>query len=168
MVNRFRGEYFFLCNFYEVPVVYKGLTYQNNEAAFQAQKTLDENIRRQFVDLDPSEAKNLGRKISLRPDWEDVKEQEMLEICRAKFTQHPDLMQRLLMTGNRPLEEGNTWGDREWGTVNGVGNNKLGKILMRIREENGNFLGLDFLIEQARSVLNVKASMCTVKQERAR
>lgn len=31
--------------------------------------------------------------------------------------------------------EGNTWGDRVWGTVNGVGANQLGIILMKIRDE---------------------------------
>lgn len=136
MINRFKGDYFFLCNFFEAPISYKGLTYQNNEAAFQAQKTLDENLRLKFTVLSPSDAKSLGRSIPLRPDWEDIKEQAMYEICLAKFTQHPDLMHRLLMTGNRPLEEGNTWGDQEWGTVNGIGQNKLGKILMRIRAES--------------------------------
>lgn len=137
MIHRFRGEYFYLCNFYEIPVLYDGILYGNNEAAFQAQKTLDLEVRKEFAKLSPSDAKRKGRAISLRADWEDVKEQAMYEICRAKFEQHPELMQKLLMTGNRPLEEGNTWGDQVWGTVNGVGENKLGKILMRIREELG-------------------------------
>ena len=135
MINRFKGEYFFLCNFYEIPVSYNGLTYQNNEAAFQAQKTLSQELRIHFTTLKPDAAKKLGRNVSLRSDWEEVKDQVMYEICLAKFTQHPDLMHRLLLTGNRPLEEGNTWNDQEWGTVNGVGQNKLGNILMKIREE---------------------------------
>ena len=59
----------------------------------------------------------------------------MYEICLAKFSQHPDLMDNLVYTGKRPLEEGNHWNDRYWGTVNGVGENKLGQILMKIRED---------------------------------
>ena len=135
MINQFKGEYFYLCNFYEISVIYDDIQYENNEAAFQAQKTLDLEKRKEFAELSPSEAKRLGRKVVLREDWKDVKERLMYEICRAKFEQHPELMQKLLMTGNRPLEEGNTWGDQIWGTVNGVGENKLGKILMRIRKE---------------------------------
>lgn len=59
----------------------------------------------------------------------------MYEICKAKFSQNTELKKRLLSTGNENLEEGNTWGDKIWGTVHGIGENRLGKILMRIREE---------------------------------
>ncbi len=135
MINRFINEHFYLSNFYVAPVEFDGITYQNNEAAFQAQKTLNLSLRHEFVGLDPVEAKRKGRALALRPDWEEVKEPLMLAICRAKFEQNPELMQKLLLTGNRPLEEGNTWDDREWGTVNGLGKNKLGKILMQLRKE---------------------------------
>ena len=40
VIQEFVGEYYFLSNYYETPVTYKGITYQNNEAAFQAQKLL--------------------------------------------------------------------------------------------------------------------------------
>ena len=33
------------------------------------------------------------------------------------------------------LEEGNTWGDRIWGTVHGQGANLLGRILMETRDD---------------------------------
>ena len=59
----------------------------------------------------------------------------MYEIVLAKFTQNPDLKEELLATGDEHLEEGNTWGDAIWGTVDGVGENRLGKILMRVRDE---------------------------------
>lgn len=135
MINEFKGEYEFLNNFYECPVVYKGIVYSNNEAAFQAQKTFDESLKKQFETLGPIEARNLGKTIPLRKDWEDVKDEIMYEICLAKFTQNPDIMDALVYTGKRPLEEGNHWNDQYWGTVNGFGENKLGKILMDIRKK---------------------------------
>lgn len=135
MINEFRGPYYFLSNFYEAPVTWNSITYRNNEAAFQSAKTNDIVVRKTFATMDPSTAKREGRRVALRPDWEEVKYQVMYEICLAKFIQNSELRERLLATGDEYLEEGNTWGDRTWGTVNGQGNNRLGKILMQVRDE---------------------------------
>lgn len=137
MINSFRGENYFLSNFYTAEVSYNGITYLNNEAAFQAQKTLDLNEREKFKRLPPNSAKALGRKVKLRPDWEEVKDKIMFEICLAKFTnpKNSELKQKLLDTGTEYLEEeGSTWGDMYWGTVDGIGRNRLGKILMEVRK----------------------------------
>lgn len=134
MINEFRGKYYYLSNFYEVPVTYEGITYQNNEAAFQAAKVTDYNKRLAFSNLNPSQAKNKGRRVQLRHGWDAIKENIMYEVCKAKFEQNEELKRKLLDTGVQHLEEGNTWGDRIWGTVNGKGQNKLGKILMKVRE----------------------------------
>lgn len=130
-ITSFRGKYAFLSNFYEAPVRYNGLSFRNNEAAFQAMKNPKEAYR--FTGLKAKEAKALGRKVQLRSDWEDAKVRIMYEICLAKFSQHPELKERLLATGNSFLEEGNDWGDIEWGVCNGYGKNRLGKILMLVR-----------------------------------
>ena len=134
-IDDFRGAYRFLSNFYDAPVTYLGVTYANNEAAFQAQKCTDNTVKAMFAKLNPSEAKRLGRNVQLRPDWETVKYDIMYEVCKAKFEQNDDLREMLLDTGDAYLEEGNTWNDRCWGTCRGVGENHLGKILMRIRDE---------------------------------
>ncbi|MCB5873877.1 NADAR family protein [Blautia coccoides] len=135
-ITAFRGKYAFLSNFYHAPIVYQNHRYANNEAAFQAQKTIFVQEQRQFYHLtDPAEAKQLGRTVTLRPDWNKVKIRFMYEICFAKFQQHPDLKQALLATGKTQLIEGNTWGDRYWGCVDGFGENHLGIILMDIRSK---------------------------------
>ncbi len=135
MINNFRGKYYFLSNFYNTPVTYEGITYQNNESAFQSAKVIDYDKRKQFADLDPSSAKRKGRHVTLRHDWEQIKDDIMYEICKAKFEQNEELKQKILNTGEKELIEGNTWRDYYWGVCNGRGKNKLGKILMRIREE---------------------------------
>ena len=134
MINSFRGKYYFLSNFYETPVTFDGITYRNNEAAFQAQKVLSKEEQTEFSNLNASEAKKLGRKVLLRKDWEDVKVLLMQGIVDAKFDQHPELAALLMDTGDEYLEEGNTWGDKIWGTVDGKGQNLLGQILMKTRE----------------------------------
>lgn len=133
----FFEEYRFLSNFYEAPVTYGGLTYQSNEAAFQAQKCLTEEEMRRFTALSPSSAKSLGRRVKLRPDWEAVKIGIMEEIVRAKFTQNGELAIKLINTGERELIEGNTWHDTFWGVdmKTRKGKNHLGQILMKIRAE---------------------------------
>lgn len=73
--------------------------------------------------------------MKLRKDWENIKISEMAKIVHEKFEQNPDLAEKLLLTGNAYLEEGSTWGDRVWGTVNGKGANNLGRILMNEREK---------------------------------
>ena len=47
-ISSFTGEYAFLSNLYPAPVSYMGLTYANNEAAFQAQKTFCVGEQMQF------------------------------------------------------------------------------------------------------------------------
>ena len=134
-IDSFKGEYFFLSNFYPTKIKYNGIQYLNNEAAFQAQKCTTMEDRIKFSYLNPSDSKKLGRRIILRNDWESVKISIMREIVFEKFKQNSHLTEKLLDTGNVYLEEGNNWGDRIWGTVNGVGRNELGKILMEVRRE---------------------------------
>lgn len=135
MILSFRDEYFFLSNFYPVEIKLDGIVYPNAETAFQAQKTLDVEERRKFSMLkNPVQAKRLGRKVKLRDDWEEVKLDIMTEVVSQKFLQHPHLIEMLLQTGDEELIEGNKWGDRFWGVCKGVGENHLGKILMKIRD----------------------------------
>ena len=71
-ISEFRGEYYFLSNFYSAPVTYNGMCFENNEAAFQAAKCPERMT--EFCRLNPSEAKRLGRRVKLRGDWEAVKD----------------------------------------------------------------------------------------------
>lgn len=134
-IDFFRGNYQFLSNFYSAPLEYDGRKYLNSEAAFHSMKCLDSVSRDKFKNLNPSDAKRLGRSVILRTDWDSVKDSIMKEITRAKFEQNPDIAKLLIETGDCILIEGNWWGDHYWGVCNGTGQNKLGKILMEIRTE---------------------------------
>lgn len=135
-ISEFQGDYRFLSNFYICDVMHEGILYRNSEAAFQAAKCLDKNERKRFSWLSPSRAKALGRKVQLRPGWDNIRIDIMREILRDKFTRNPHLKQLLLETGDAELTEGNTWHDTFWGVDlrTGQGENHLGKLLMELRE----------------------------------
>lgn len=140
MIDSFHGENMFLSNFFVHPITIGDIKYPSNEHAYQAAKTINNEMRKTIATCGaPGVAKKLGRRVDIRPDWEQIKDSVMEEICREKFT-NSVLRKRLLATGTEELIEGNWWGDRYWGMVKDAGNNwkgenMLGKILMKIREE---------------------------------
>ena len=89
----------------------------------------------QFQNLLANEAKRLGRRVKLRPDWEDIKDEVMYEVVLDKFKRNDNLKEKLLDTANAELIEENWWNDTYWGVCKGKGKNKLGKILMKVRDE---------------------------------
>ncbi len=145
----FDREFRFLSNFGAGPVTMYGIEFKTVEHAFAAAKIDPKDPRGHKVDPytqmrtiagkgTPGEAKKAGRRVQMREDWDDIKPQLVLELVRRKFAD-PILAKKLLATGERPLYEGNTWGDRIWGVVekNGIleGRNLLGEILMTVRAE---------------------------------
>ena len=134
-ITTFDHKYNFLSNFHHCEVWFEGLKFKSSEAAFQAAKTLDIDIRKTFTQLEPNKAKQIGRKLKMRSDWENVKLKIMEEIVRDKFTRNIGLQEALLATDNQELIEGNWWGDTFWGVdiKSGEGKNMLGQMLMEIR-----------------------------------
>lgn len=135
-IESFSGNYRFLSNFFRptANVVLDGVEYSSVEHAYQAAKTTDTEARKQFQFGTPSGAKRLGRELSLRFDWETVKEVVMLDLLRQKFI-GTDLEASLLSTEDAELIEGNYWQDIYWGVCGGVGQNRLGVLLMQVRDE---------------------------------
>ncbi len=141
-INSFQGTYRFLSNFWSARVYLDGVWYPSTENAFQAAKTLNPTERAKFVNCSAVESKKLGRAVTLRLDWEDVKIDVMRKLLMQKFSSG-ELRQQLLETGDAFLIEGNNWGDRFWGMtysedVEDIGQmtglNHLGKLLMEVRE----------------------------------
>lgn len=139
MISSFRGKYYFLSNFSDSRITINGHSFLNAEAAFHSFKDLSRQY--EFKNLDPSSAKRLGRRVRLRSDWEEIKDDIMYQVVKDKFTQNEILRVKLLNTGDEYLEEDNVWHDNYWGVCqcvkcqDKIGKNKLGKILMRVREE---------------------------------
>lgn len=119
------------------PFTYKdGITYTTVENFFQAMKTKDLELRKQIAAATPSQAKKLGRKLQLRENWQDISLQVMEYALRIKFAPGTSWYDKLMATGDEEIVEWSNWGDRRWGkTLDGVGENQLGKLLMKIRDE---------------------------------
>jgi hypothetical protein len=138
-ILQFIGPYRFLSNFYPAEFVWDNIIWQHSEGAFQAAKSSNRKVRLAMSEVkSPAETKQLGKRVDLRSNWPEIRESVMYEIVFAKFSQNQKLKDQLLATGNAHIEEGNTWKDRFWGVCppgSGNGENKLGNILMAVREK---------------------------------
>jgi ribA/ribD-fused uncharacterized protein len=138
MIEQFRDEYRWLSNFTPVKVVYEGVEYASVEHAYMSAKSHDMAWKSRCADsqISAAQIKKESKEIDLRPDWEDVKFEVMLECVRQKMAQEP-FKSKLEATGNVYIQEGNTWGDTFWGAdlKTGEGINALGQIIMQIRDE---------------------------------
>lgn len=163
-ISSFSGEYRFLSNFYpcNLPAIYltaesyfftelhdvrffdeEEIIFPTVEHFFQAMKSKKWEDWKFIYSLKTAkEAKQEGRKLELRKDWETVKLDIMdVGLC-GKFSKkyNPDLLRKLLYTGDSLLIEGNYWHDNFWGDCTcekckGIkGENNLGKLLMEVRE----------------------------------
>jgi ribA/ribD-fused uncharacterized protein len=140
-IDSFEGKHRFLSNFWPCTIKHEGKLYASVEHAYQASKTIDPVLRDKFSckPITPGQAKRLGKQLPLRPEWDKIKFQIMLDLLREKFSDR-ELRVRLLDTGDRELIEKNAWGDSCWGVCNDVGENNLGKLLMLVRKElNGEY-----------------------------
>jgi ribA/ribD-fused uncharacterized protein len=136
-------------NFSRHPVTIYGRVWPTSEHAFQAMKTHDratqEVVRKKES---PGKAAYFGRSLPLRPDWDNivsgsklrllpgvlVKDEIMYEVVLAKFTQNASCRAELLSTGDTMLIEAAV-SDPYWGEgCSRTGLNKLGQILMLVRE----------------------------------
>lgn len=135
-ITEFTGQFRFLSNFTASKVTFEGVVYPTVEHAYQAAKTLDLAERTTILGIDRAgDAKKAGKKLTVRSDWDAVKVKVMAKLVYRKFDKNPELKAKLLSTGNVKLIESNTWGDRFWGVSKGEGENKLGKILMKVRSK---------------------------------
>lgn len=129
-------------NLYRRPIEFEGETFQTSEHAYQAGKARKEEVRAWLMAApSPSLLAMAAHGLyvwDVHPDWSKIKFDRMKRVLIAKFTQHQDLQELLLSTGDKRLVESATVDNavnRLWGEVNGKGKNKLGELLMEVRAE---------------------------------
>jgi ribA/ribD-fused uncharacterized protein len=151
MIKKFQGRYFFMSNFYPVEIEHNGIKYPTVEAYYVAMKadkmqflngtyyTLDD-FREMVASLkEPAFAKKIGKMISVRKDWDDIKFDIMKWGINEKFKDEK-LKEDLLATRDLEIIESNVWHDNYWGSCDcnkckSKGKNHLGKLLMEVRDE---------------------------------
>ena len=122
-------------NFARTPILVDDEIWPTVEHYYQAMKTFNHQEQAMILRCEtPKEAKFAGYHVTLRKDWEEVKESIMLKGLRAKYHQYQNLGQMLLDTKDAALHEDSPW-DKYWGYAAGKGKDRLGKLLMQVREE---------------------------------
>lgn len=129
-------------NLYRREVEFEGEVFATSEHAYQAGKARKSAVRKWLMDApSPSLLAMAAHGLyywDIAPGWSTTKFDRMRAVLRAKFTQHPDLRDLLLSTGDAKLVETATVDNevnRLWGEVNGVGRNMLGVLLMELRTD---------------------------------
>ena len=144
---------------------YFGYDYISVEAGYMAQKCDDVAWKQYCSTISPhgnaqSEMKKAAYKVDLVKGFRDKQLKIMLDLLRLKFRNNPELANKLVATYPRMIMEGNVWNDRYWGATipkqkhchlsdSGeleklyeefpqyfyVGQNYLGRLLMKVRDE---------------------------------
>ena len=138
-------------NFQTCNITHKGLIFPTTEHAFmweKAQHFGDTQAAQEILNTKtPADAKAIGRRVKNFnvAEWSKVSEQYMFDVNLAKYQQNPHLAKYLLSTGDKTLTETNgkdkLWGiglyasdDRVLDESKWRGENRLGKVLMRVRQ----------------------------------
>lgn len=146
-----KGEYRDFSNMSDHPVEIDGTKYPSVEHYYQAMKAVefkDEDTLKKILKTKTSKSvKALGNKVKDFNEevWKAKQDEVMEKGVRAKFVQHPELREKLVETGGKVIGYADAR-DLYWsiGTSMGLekakspskwrGQNKLGKILMKLRE----------------------------------
>lgn len=135
-IDRFKGQYDWLSNFYPVNVEYDGEDYPSVEHAYMSAKSDDMKWKMFCMNHENSagEVKKKSREVELVEGWDTIKNEVMRKCLESKFNQEP-FRQKLLDTGDFIIREGNWWNDTYWGIClkKQYGQNMLGNLIMSIR-----------------------------------
>ena len=136
----------YMSNFHESPFTYKNENHKTGEHGLQMEKAWHHRDLNAVSEIrkasTPAEAKAAGSAIETSPEWNVFKYTAADNISYARYTQNPELANRLCDTGNTSLVEACT--DTDWGigisiwddtisTGEGPGNNNFGKSTERVR-----------------------------------
>ena len=138
-IDSFTGYFDFMHNNFQTPVYYDGILYPSVTHAYHAARSSDEVTRRAILNSETFQILgNIAIRIEDPLGWQEKKVKVMEQLIRDKFRRSKELQDKLRMTENRELvmtyqeeKKNNLY----WGVVKGKGQNQLGRILMKIRDD---------------------------------
>lgn len=140
VIGFYPREFYPFDNFSSFKVEWNGYLFSSVEEAYQAasfmgsDEELVEKIKKSHS-ADEAQRIAYANRDKRREDWDDVKVSIMEELLRLKIEQNPYVKKKLLQTGDYMIVEDSPkddfWG---WGP-NRNGQNNLGKLWMKLREE---------------------------------
>ena len=135
----YEQEFYPFSNFSSFKLNWNGYDWMTSEHAYHSEKFI--NNPKIIEQLKQSRSAHdamviaYANKNKYRDDWDEIKLDIMKSILTAKVEQHPYVKKKLLESGDKELIE-NSWRDDFWGWgQNKDGQNHLGKIWMKVREE---------------------------------
>jgi len=124
-----------LRNEYPAAITVDAVTYPTVVHAYWALAATSPEARDRIRDAArPYDAEKLAGQVPLWPDWPAVRLAVMARLLRAKYTQHPELADILLATGDARIHYTGT-GSRYWNAGRREGRNWMGRLLELIRSE---------------------------------
>ena len=140
VIGFYPREFYPFDNFSSFKVEWNGYLFSSVEEAYQAasfmgsDEELVEKIKKSHS-ADEAQRIAYANRDKRREDWDDVKISIMEELLRLKIEQNPYVKKKLLQTEDYMIVEDSPkddfWG---WGP-NRNGQNNLGKLWMKLREE---------------------------------
>ena len=140
VIGFYPREFYPFDNFSSFKVEWNGYLFSSVEEAYQAasfmgsDEELVEKIKKSHS-ADEAQRIAYANRDKRREDWDDVKISIMEELLRLKIKQNPYVKKKLLQTEDYMIVEDSPkddfWG---WGP-NRKGQNNLGKLWMKLREE---------------------------------
>lgn len=135
-VDQFIGNYDFLSMKYPSDIKIESVTFKNAIVAFYAMKATDKNAWPKFARLNPAKAREKYKKIPTTDQYLDEdREKHLYIVNKAKFDQNLLLKARLLDTKGMKLINTVPYSDYWIGIHRNQGDNMLGKVLMKIRDD---------------------------------
>jgi ribA/ribD-fused uncharacterized protein len=129
-------------NLFRRSILFEDKQFATAEHAYQAGKAKRAEVQKWLLDAPtPSLVAMAAHGLytwEIASNWSEIKFDRMRKVLRAKFSQHEDLREILLSTGDaRIVEVGRVDSpvNRTWGEINGKGQNMLGVLLMELRED---------------------------------